>query len=154
MRDKQHGVAFLGRRLDRIEHFADQLRIERRGRLVEQQDLRIHGQSAGDRHTLLLAAGQLLRIMMNPIRQPDSGQVGGCDLLRLLLRQLLDDDQPFHHILQCRLLPEQIELLEHHCRALAQRQRIPLGDLRNVHGQLANPDCPLIGHLQQIDGSQ
>ena len=32
-------------------------RVKRRGRLIEQQDLRLHHQRAGDSHTLLLAAG-------------------------------------------------------------------------------------------------
>ena len=45
--------------LDDVEHFADQLRVERRGDLVEQQDLGLHRDRARDADALLLAAGQL-----------------------------------------------------------------------------------------------
>ena len=58
VRDGDHGLAFhqpvevlLDRRLD--------LRIERRGRLVEDQDRRVLQHDAGDRDALALAAGQL-----------------------------------------------------------------------------------------------
>jgi hypothetical protein len=37
---------------------ADQLGIERRGRLVEEHQLGLHRQGAGDRHPLLLASGE------------------------------------------------------------------------------------------------
>ena len=42
-----------------VEDVADQLRVERRGRLVEEHQLRLHRQRAGDGHALLLAAGEL-----------------------------------------------------------------------------------------------
>ena len=38
------------------------LGVERGQRLVEQQDLRLDGQRAGEGHALLLAAGQLVRV--------------------------------------------------------------------------------------------
>ena len=41
------------------EHLADEFGIERRGRLVEEHQLRPHGEGAGDRDALLLAAGEL-----------------------------------------------------------------------------------------------
>ena len=58
VRDQQHGAALLGERADDAQHLADQLGIERRGRLVEQQQLGIHGQRAGDGDALLLPAGR------------------------------------------------------------------------------------------------
>jgi hypothetical protein len=52
-------------RLDhRIEHFLDHLGVERRGRLVEQHDLGLHAQRAGDGHALLLAARKLAGIFV------------------------------------------------------------------------------------------
>ena len=42
-----------------VEHLVDHLRVERRGRLVEQHRDRVHRQRARDRHALLLAAGEL-----------------------------------------------------------------------------------------------
>ena len=61
VRDHQHGqVVLFGQLADDVEHLADQFRIERRGRLVEQHDPRPHGERAGDADALLLAAGKLV----------------------------------------------------------------------------------------------
>jgi hypothetical protein len=54
--DAEHGHALLGEVDHGVEHLLDHLRIERRGRLVEQHDLGAHAQRAGDGHALLLAA--------------------------------------------------------------------------------------------------
>ena len=51
-----------------VEHLLDHLRIKRRGRLVEQHDLRLHAQRAGDGDALLLAAGELARDTCAPAR--------------------------------------------------------------------------------------
>ena len=58
VRDDDHGHAVGGELAHDLEHLAHDLGVERRGRLVEQHDLRVHAQSAGDGHALLLAAGQ------------------------------------------------------------------------------------------------
>ena len=60
--DHHHGHAVGGELAHDGEHLADHFRVERGGRFVEQHELRMHGQRAGDRHPLLLAAGQLRRI--------------------------------------------------------------------------------------------
>src|SRR6478609_4633973 len=44
-----------------VQHLVHHLGVERAGRFVEQHDLRPHGQRPGDRHPLLLPAGQLRR---------------------------------------------------------------------------------------------
>ena len=53
------------------EHRADELRIERRGRLVEQHDLRLERERAGDRDALLLAARELGRVGRGLVGEPD-----------------------------------------------------------------------------------
>ena len=60
--------------LDDIKHFANQLRIESRGRLVEQQNLGPERQGAGDRDALLLSAGKLARIGIDLVAEADAGQ--------------------------------------------------------------------------------
>ena len=60
--DDHHGHAFLGQGPHDAGDLTDQFGIERRGGLVEEHDRRVHGQSAGDGDTLLLAAGELRRI--------------------------------------------------------------------------------------------
>ena len=69
--DDDHRHAFLGKLFHHREHFADQLRVKRRGGFVEQHELGVHRQRPGDRDPLLLAAGQLRRIGVRLIRQPD-----------------------------------------------------------------------------------
>ena len=54
-----------------LQHLADQLGIERGGRLVEQHQRGLHRQRAGDRDALLLAARQHLRVDVALVRQPD-----------------------------------------------------------------------------------
>ena len=54
-----------------VEHLADQLGVERRGRLVEEHQLRVHRQRPGDRHALLLAAGELVRVVVHPVAEAD-----------------------------------------------------------------------------------
>ena len=60
----QHGHAVLGELHHGVEHLLDHLGVERRGRLVEQHDLRVHAERARDRDALLLAAGELARIFV------------------------------------------------------------------------------------------
>ena len=62
----------MGELAHRVEHLADQLGVERRGRLVEQHQLRLHGQRAGDRHALLLAAGKRDRIGVALVAEADA----------------------------------------------------------------------------------
>lgn len=58
MSDDQHCHAAM-QRADRIEHQPVVVRIERAGRFVEYQQLRPPEQGAGERQTLLFAAGKL-----------------------------------------------------------------------------------------------
>ncbi|MNO94057.1 hypothetical protein D3C76_856680 [compost metagenome] len=73
---EQHGAAFFGQRADDIKYFLDHFRVKRRGGLVEQDDLGLHGQGAGDGRALLLAAGQLRRVGMALVGDADLGQQG------------------------------------------------------------------------------
>ena len=70
MGDKQHGHALLT--LDapqQIEDLPLRGHVQRRGRLVRNQQLRRKGQRHGDHHALTLATGQLKRVgMVEPLR--------------------------------------------------------------------------------------
>jgi len=82
MRD-QHGGEFLLEpdALQKLLHFDPGQRIERAKRLVENQDARLADERAGERHTLLLAAGQH--------QGPFIGAVGEADLPQNSERALL-----------------------------------------------------------------
>ena len=54
------------------ENLTDQFGVERGGRLVEEHDLRIHGERTGNRDTLLLTSGQLGRVVVRAISKPHS----------------------------------------------------------------------------------
>ena len=54
-----------------VEHLAHQLGVERRGDLVEQQDLGLHGDGPGDADPLLLAAGELGGQALELVGEPD-----------------------------------------------------------------------------------
>src|SRR5258707_703138 len=56
MRDDDHRHAFVSELSNHAQHLADQLRIQGRRRLVEEHDLRLHGQRPRDRAALLLTA--------------------------------------------------------------------------------------------------
>ena len=67
--DHRHPVG--GQALHHVEDLPDQLGVERRGRLVEEHQRRLHGQRPGDRHPLLLAAGEGAGVLVRPLREPD-----------------------------------------------------------------------------------
>ena len=90
--DHQHGDAGVGQLLHQLQHLADHLRVKGGGGFVEQDDIRVHGQSTGNGHALLLAAGKALGEHIGFIGQADTGQqlLGalGSLLLALELEQL------------------------------------------------------------------
>ena len=65
--DAEHGHAFFGETDHHVQNFLDHFRVERRSRLIEQHDLRVHAKRAGNCHALLLATGQLTRIFQGPV---------------------------------------------------------------------------------------
>ena len=54
-----------------VEDFVGRRRVEVAGRLVGQDELGVVHQAAGDRHALLLAAGELRRPVVEPLAQAD-----------------------------------------------------------------------------------
>src|SRR6218665_3452043 len=88
--------------------------IERRGRLVEQHQLRTHRQRARNGHALLLSARQLDRERIALVRQADTRQQRlrlGNDLVACAA---LHPQRAFGHVLQRRHMREQVQALEHH----------------------------------------
>ena len=95
-----------------VEHLADQLGIERRGRLVEQHHLRLHRQRARDRHPLLLPTRELGRVGIHLAEAHALQQLVGllaATALALGFRSVtgrLDD------VLERRQVAEEVEALE------------------------------------------
>src|ERR671914_1129784 len=110
--DHRHAVP--GQLAHHVEDLADHLRVERRRRLVEQHQLRLHRQGASDRHTLLLAAGQVGRVVVRLFRNPHPLQQPARPLPGLLAADVLRLDRPEHDVVEHRHVREQVELLEDH----------------------------------------
>ena len=72
VRDDDHRHAVLRQPDHDVEHLVDHLGVERRGRLVEQHGDRIHGQRPGDGDALLLAAGEIARMLLGVIDEADA----------------------------------------------------------------------------------
>ena len=118
--DDDHRHAGGGELLHDVEHVADHLGVERRGRFVEQHHLGVHAQRAGDRHALLLAAGQPRRVLVGLVGETDPLQQLHRVLLHLRLRRELGAPGSRHHVLEHGHVREQVELLEAHADVLAQ----------------------------------
>src|SRR5664280_302627 len=72
VRDHDHRHSGERQILHDLENLADHLGVEGRGGLVEEHDLRFHRQPPGDRHPLLLPAGELGRVGVPLLGQPDA----------------------------------------------------------------------------------
>ncbi len=72
VRDHRDGLAVLAARSgEQSQHLAPGLRVEVSGGLVGEDQIRCGGEGAGDRHALLLTAGQLVRTMSEPRTEPE-----------------------------------------------------------------------------------
>ena len=96
------------------EHVADELGVERRGRLVEEHELGVHRQRPGDGDALLLAAGELRREGVVLVGQPDLLEVVPGDPLGLGLASLEHPSLGDGEVLEHGQVREEVELLEHH----------------------------------------
>ncbi|MNI07934.1 hypothetical protein D3C73_609540 [compost metagenome] len=146
----QHGHTFFGKRDHGVEHFLDHFRVERRGRFVEQHDLRLHAERAGDRHALLLAAGELARIFVRLFRDLDALQIVHRDLFGFLLRHLANPDRSQRAVFQDGQVREEVEVLEHHADLAAH-----LVDLLQIVGKLdiVDEDIARLMFFQPVDAT-
>ncbi|EOD70532.1 6-pyruvoyl-tetrahydropterin synthase [Amycolatopsis vancoresmycina DSM 44592] len=146
--DDEHRHAVLGEARHHVEDLLDHLRVQRRGRLVEQHDLGPHRQRPRDGDALLLATRKLRRVLVGLVGDADALQQLHRRLARFGLRGLADLHRREHDVLDDGLVREQVERLEHHADVGPQRgQCLALGGQRDaVDGDLARVD-----RLQPVD---
>jgi hypothetical protein len=156
VRDDDHRGASLGQIPHDVENLADQLGVERRGGLVEQDQLGVEGERPGDGDALLLAAGELPRIGLLLVGQSDLGQelrgsLSGFGTLADRLDDVLEDGQ----------VREEVEGLEDEADVRPLLEDLALGQLVEpvavlaVPDQLAvDPDVPAVDLLEVVDGAQ
>ena len=88
-------------------------RVEVAGRLVGEHHVGLGDDGAGDRHALLLAAGELARVVALPARQPDLGErIAAATRAPLRPAHAAVDERQLD-VLQRRGARQQIEALEH-----------------------------------------
>src|SRR5579862_2227814 len=112
VRDVQHRLTLVIQTLEQLEHLAGRDRVEVAGRLVTDDQLRITGQRAGDRDTLLLTTRELRRQMIGLIAQADELQVMAGARKPLPLRPFAREVERQHRILERRQRRQQLEKLE------------------------------------------
>ena len=116
--------------LDLDAHLGAQLGIQVRQRLVEQEHLRIAHDAPAERHPLLLAAGQLLRLALQQFVQPE--HAGGAVDRRLDLgfRRFLVAQAESQIVVDAHMLVERVVLKHHGDVAVARRQMVdhPVAD--------------------------
>ena len=151
MRDNDHRHAFLGQALHNLQNLADHLRVERRGRLVKQHDIRVHCKRTRNRDTLLLTAGQLRRESVRLVRKADALQKPHSVLARLFLGSLFQFGRGKHHVAHNVQIVEQVEQLEHHTNVLAHLVDIGMlvGDIVTVDN-----DCAAGDLLEAVEAAQ
>src|SRR5690554_3834251 len=113
----KHGHAFLSQLDHHIKHLLDHFRVECRGRLIEQHYLRVHAQRTGDGHALLLAAGELSRVLARLFGNLHPFQIAHRLRLGFTTRLLLYPYRREAAILQYREVGEEVEMLEYHAHA-------------------------------------
>ena len=178
VRHADHRHALERELLHQVEHLADHLGVERRRRLVEEDNLRIHRERSDYRHTLLLSAGKGRWVNVSLVLETYSREqlhrvvVRLSDYLLLRLLRLLsaeealplrfsellkpDMDRSQHYILDDRLIVEEIELLEHHSHLAAVNVYIDLhiGKRVNEFPMLDDPRYTLEKLLHMVEERQ
>ena len=140
----------------------DQLRVERRGRLVEQHGGGLHGERAGDGGALLLAARQLGRIGVELVGQADPGDQRAGRRLGFFPLLAFDDHRSLDDVLQHRLVREEVEALEHHAEAGADAPHVALAvELAAAGGVVAVADQHVVEQdlaglvlLEEVEAAQ
>ena len=85
--------------------------VQRAGRLVRKQDARLCDHRAGDRHALTLAAGELVRVKVHTIFQPDARKRFRSTLTPFTARHVRIEKRQ-RDIVERRELRQKIEALE------------------------------------------
>ena len=151
MRHNGHGHSLAGQGADDGEHLAHHGGIQGGGRLIEEDDFRVHREAASNGCALLLAAGKFIGHGMCLFCHADEFQQLhglGLGFLSALAQQLYGTDA---HVVQHGKVVEQVEGLEDHAHLLAQFRGV---DFAVEHFLAINDDAAPGGLLQQVQAAQ
>ena len=121
--EHERGAALRMAREQQIDDLRPGGLVEIAGRLVGDEDGWVWRERAGERHALLLAAGQLGRIVVLPLAQADGGELACGALVGIIEPGKLERHRD---VLQRRHGGNEMEGLEHdaHIAAAKARQRV------------------------------
>ena len=121
--------------LQEIENLRLNRHVERRDRLVGDDEIRVCGERARDADALLLPAGELVRIAVDEALAEPDGFHQLADALALLFARgeaerldRLGDDLPDRHA----RIERRVRILEDHLHVLPRAAQLRAGQLRNV----------------------
>jgi hypothetical protein len=153
--DHHHRPALAGEILHHGQYVTHQLRIQSGGGLVEEHRLRPQRQGPGNADALLLAALELVRVLIGLAGEPDLVQqlqrLGPHVVRRLALHDDgADGDVPQHTQAREEMVPR-----ENHRALRPQRRQIALFRLlREVHTHVADRDDARVGPRKRLERTQ
>ncbi len=148
---QHHRHPVSGQFTDDVEHLGDELGVERRGDLVEQHEVRLHGQGPNDGDPLLLAARQTIGVLLGLVVEADPLQEGDAAFLGQLLGEPEHLDRGDRHVLQHRHVREEVEALEDDADLAPQRVDV---DPSPADAIASEANLTLIDDLQLVDAAQ
>ena len=141
VRHDHHRHAFTGEFSHDGQHLADHLGIEGARGLVEEENLRFHGQRAGDRDALLLAAGEPRGEFVDLVFQANAREQAVRRLTGLIFRQPSELHGRERDILRDGEMREQVEMLENHSHPAPDAVDIAVRNLLAVNQHLTGIRC-------------
>ncbi len=162
MGHQQHGPAFFSQGADDTEYFLNHLRVKGRGRLVEQDDLWLHGQRTRNGGALLLSAGKLCGVGMALVGDTYLGQQLFSHSNGLCLALTEDATRGFDDVIEHAHVRPQVEILEHEADLAAQAVDLPViggnqvAVARGLELQFfaSHQNLALMRVFQQVDAAQ
>ena len=159
--DDDHGGFLLGKSPDDLQNLAGQLRVQRRGRLIKAENVRVQCQGPCNGYPLLLAAGELMRIVICAVGKSHLGQQlhsGGADILAAFTVVFCHELPGQRYIFKSRVLREKIEGLKDHSEMEPLFPNLGLGLRLAVRGikqyLILHSDCPGVRCFQKIKAAQ
>src|SRR5579884_3795204 len=161
VRDNHHCHPFLGKLAHDFKDLAHQFGVESGGGLVEKHELRVHGEGASNGDALLLAPGELVRVSVGFILQPNLGEQDHGGLNCIASGAMQDVNGGFNDVFQSGHVGKKVKTLEDEADLRAHAGNIGLAlldnapvDLTVAHQLPLHIDAPTIDFLKMVDAAQ
>ncbi len=127
MGDDQHGFAGLRQIFDDSLHFAYHGGVQGAGRFIQQDDIGIHREGAGNGYALLLTAGESIRITVGAVCHADLFQQTQAFIVGFLGGFAQQFHGGIHGVFDNRQVAEEVKRLENHAHFLPNFPQIASG---------------------------